>query len=263
MQATNDAFVKSVVKGQLDLIPEHCKGAKKCQDYICYIVRSVRSPARTYSGSTNHFVHRLRQHNGLIKGGARATHTDRPWKICCLVSGFSSKANALRYEYFTKVKHSKTYKVTMEQGKNSIQRRAALLMTAELKMKPEERKRLSYFVPDTYMEECLRQSRLEGVPGTMEAAWFPCKTTTSKICYVQENAEGSSSPRPEKDISQGEEDDSQSEEDSRTQGKGKDVLLQKQGKVRAGRVQEGEAALRVSSGSESDESPAGHSYCPE
>lgn len=175
MQAScgSDALVKAVVKEQLDLIPEHCRGEKKCKDYICYIVRSTRVPARTYSGSTNHFAHRLRQHNGLIKGGARATHTDRPWKICCLVYGFSSKASALRYEYFTKVKHSKTYKVTLAQGKNSIQRRAALLMTAELRMKPEERKNLRYFVPDTYMAECLERARLEGVPGTVEASWFP------------------------------------------------------------------------------------------
>ena len=210
MQASIDTFVK----GQLDLIPEHCRGAKKCMDYICYIVRSTRVPARTYSGSTNHFVHRLRQHNGLIKGGARATHTDRPWKICCLVSGFLSKARALRFEYFTKVGHSRTYKATMAQGKNSIQRRAALLMTAELKMKPEERRRLRYFVPDSYMDECLHRARIEGVPGTMEAAWFPCK-----MCYIQENAEESDSSSPDE------------EDSSSSDGQGEDDLLQKQGET--------------------------------
>ena len=176
-------MVDEVIKEQLELIPEHCKGGRECLRYLCYNVRSAKAPARTYSGSTNHFVHRLRQHNGLIKGGARATHTDRPWKICCLVSGFSSKAAALRYEYFTKVKHSKTYRVTMAQGKNSIQRRAALLVTAELKMKREERKRLEYFVPDPYMAECLKQARLEGVPGTMEAAWYPSKTLQEKCVH--------------------------------------------------------------------------------
>lgn len=170
MQAVHT--IKDVVKEQIAIVPEACKGGKKCPKYICYIVRSARAPARTYSGSTNDFVHRLRQHNCLIKGGARATHTDCPWKICCLVYGFSSKASALRYEYFTKVKHSRTYRATLAKGKDSIQRRAALLMTAELKMKPEERKRLNYFAPDSYMSECLTQARLEGVPGTVEAAWF-------------------------------------------------------------------------------------------
>ena len=164
-----------MLEEQLALIPETCRGCRKCKDYICYTIRSVNAPRRTYSGSTNHFVHRLRQHNGLIKGGARATHTDRPWHICCLVSGFSSKSNALRYEYFTKVKHSQTYEITFAQGKDSIQRRAALLLTAELKMKPEERKRLVYFIPDPYMKECLREARLQGVPGTMEAIWYPLK----------------------------------------------------------------------------------------
>ena len=178
--------IKDVVAEQIGIIPECCRGGKKCRDYICYTLRSVRAPARTYSGSTNHFVHRIRQHNGLIKGGARATHTDQPWKICTLIHGFSSKSNALRYEYFTKVNHSKTYDVTMAQGKNSIQRRAALLLTAELKMKPDERRRLTYFVPDSYMAECLENARAEGVPGTVEAAWF--LPLPKKLCNIQENA---------------------------------------------------------------------------
>jgi predicted GIY-YIG superfamily endonuclease len=161
---------------QLSLIPEECRGSKKCEQYICYILRSEKVPARTYSGSSNHFTHRLRQHNGYITGGARATHTDRPWNVCCLVYGFLNRAAALRFEFFTKVKHSATtYKYTMSQGKNSLQRRAALLMAAELKMKPEQRRALKYFVPDSYMAECLRNARLEGVPGTMEAAWFAQK----------------------------------------------------------------------------------------
>ena len=156
-------------------LPECCKGGKKCEKYVCYTLRSEVAPARTYSGSTNFLQHRLRQHNGMIKGGARATHTDQPWKICAVVHGFDSKSNALRYEYFTKVKHSSTYKVTRGQGKNSIERRAALLMTAELKMKPEQRKTLGYYVPDAYMAECLVNARKEGVPGTVEAAWFASK----------------------------------------------------------------------------------------
>jgi structure-specific endonuclease subunit SLX1 len=38
---------------------------------------------RTYIGSTNDLKRRIRQHNGEIKGGARATQTDRPWTILC------------------------------------------------------------------------------------------------------------------------------------------------------------------------------------
>jgi predicted GIY-YIG superfamily endonuclease len=245
-------YVKSVVQEQLDLIPEHCRGAKKCNDYICYIVRSTRVPARTYSGSTNHFVHRLRQHNCLIKGGARATHTDGPWKICCLISGFSSKSNALRFEYFTKIKHSRTYRITMAQGKNSIQRRAALLLTAELKMKPDERRRLSYFVPDAYMAECLREARLEGVPGTMEAAWFPCKPPVSgKMCYVQENA---SVQKNKESCSEDDKEIENKSEESCPEDESKGGLLQEKGGIRDARVQKREIALGISEGSDSQES---------
>jgi predicted GIY-YIG superfamily endonuclease len=179
--------IKSFVQDQILLVPDCCRGAKKSETYLCYTLRSTKAPARTYSGSTNHFVHRIRQHNGLIKGGARATHTDRPWKICCLVYGFTSKSNALRYEYFTKVNHSGTYRATISQGKNSIQRRAALLMTAELKMKPEQRKLLKYFAPDPYMSQCLVEARADGVPGTIEAA-----LSSQKMCYIQETKDETS-----------------------------------------------------------------------
>ena len=183
-------FVKTVVAEQLALVPAECKGAKKGEEYLCYVVRSAVTPARTYAGSTNHFVHRLRQHNGLIKGGACATQTGKPWKICCLVYGFSSRAYALRYEYFTKVKHSGTYKATLAQGKNSIERRAALLMTAELKMKPEERKRIRYFAPDPYMAACLERARADGVPGTVEASWQKICETRENGCHKEEVVKG-------------------------------------------------------------------------
>ena len=249
--------IKEVVAEQIGIVPECCRGGKKCKDYICYTLRSVRAPARTYSGSTNHFVHRIRQHNGLIKGGAHATHTDQPWKICSLVHGFSSKASALRYEYFTKVKHSKTYDITFAQGKNSIERRAALLLTAELKMRPEERRRLKYFVPDRYMAECLERARGEGVPGTVEAAWsyhtpfhFPPKS--DKLCYVQENA-----------ADEEEEASSAEEEDSVEEVLDEEVLHQGQDRVCHGRVQARETPFRIQEGEESDKAQSGDSDSPQ
>lgn len=163
------------VRRQLAGVPVCCRGAKGGPEYICYVLRSAAVPARTYAGSTNHFAHRIRQHNGIITGGARATMRDKPWRVCCLVYGFQSRSAALRYEYFTKVKHSSTWKISLTRGRDSIQRRAALLMTAELRMKPSERKALQYYVPDEYMAKCLREARLEGVPGTMDAAWSAIK----------------------------------------------------------------------------------------
>jgi hypothetical protein len=61
---------------------------------------------RTYAGVTNDLKHRLRQHNGEIAGGARATTTGRPWRISAITTGFENdKSLAMRYEWFCKVKH--------------------------------------------------------------------------------------------------------------------------------------------------------------
>ena len=174
------ANVDIMVKAEICKVPVECQGAAKSQTYICYILRSAEIPARTYSGSTNHFTHRIRQHNGLIKGGARATRTNKPWLICALIYGFLTPKDARRYESFTKVKYSKNvYRSAMLLGKNSIQRRACMLLAAELQMTSEQRKNLKYFVPDAYMSKCLAEARAQGLPGTLEPFVVKCPVDTT------------------------------------------------------------------------------------
>lgn len=52
--------------------------------FYCYIIHNEQN--RTYNGYTNNLERRLRQHNGLIKGGARATHGRGPWNFVLIVT---------------------------------------------------------------------------------------------------------------------------------------------------------------------------------
>ena len=66
--------------------------------YCCYVLRS-RDGRRTYAGSTCDLARRLRQHNGDLRGGARATRAHRPWAVCWGVRGVPDQRSALRFEW--------------------------------------------------------------------------------------------------------------------------------------------------------------------
>lgn len=73
--------------------------------YYCYIIRST-NPAfynSTYNGSTNNLVRRLRQHNGELVGGAKATRGKGHWVYIAIWEGFQSHKEALSCEW--RIKH--------------------------------------------------------------------------------------------------------------------------------------------------------------
>jgi predicted GIY-YIG superfamily endonuclease len=65
--------------------------------FVVYLLK-CRNSNRTYIGSTNHLVRRLRQHNGIIKGGARAT-SGEDWQIVFYFTGFRDHVEALQAEW--------------------------------------------------------------------------------------------------------------------------------------------------------------------
>jgi predicted GIY-YIG superfamily endonuclease len=67
--------------------------------YLVYLLHSTLNPRRTYIGCTNNMVRRLRQHNGELVGGARATHNGRPWRVAITVTGFHDQRQALQFEW--------------------------------------------------------------------------------------------------------------------------------------------------------------------
>ncbi|KAL5203583.1 hypothetical protein ABZP36_008454 [Zizania latifolia] len=70
--------------------PEAAKG-KAASGWCVYLIASSRIP-RTYVGVTTDFPRRLRQHNGELKGGAKASSAGRPWNLACLVEGFVNRS---------------------------------------------------------------------------------------------------------------------------------------------------------------------------
>lgn len=73
--------------------------------FYCYILRSTNPlyPNITYNGATVNLKRRLRQHNGEIVGGAKATRGKGPWVFYAVLTGFRSWNETLSCEW--KIKH--------------------------------------------------------------------------------------------------------------------------------------------------------------
>ena len=69
--------------------------------FFCYILCSLNEKYLngTYIGFTDDPLHRIRQHNGEIKGGAKFTKRRRPWKLILVISNFPNKIAALKFEW--------------------------------------------------------------------------------------------------------------------------------------------------------------------
>lgn len=65
--------------------------------WFCYMLERVDG-RRTYVGATVDPDRRLRQHNGELAGGARATRGG-VWRRRYLVGGFADERDALRFEW--------------------------------------------------------------------------------------------------------------------------------------------------------------------
>ena len=66
--------------------------------FSVYVLRSSCTN-RTYVGATTNMARRIRQHNGELAGGARATSAGRPWRCVALVRNLPSWSDALKLEW--------------------------------------------------------------------------------------------------------------------------------------------------------------------
>jgi putative endonuclease len=63
--------------------------------WTVYVLQNVHG--RLYTGTTTNLTRRVRQHNGDIIGGAKATRIGRPWRVV-YAEIFADKSTALRRE---------------------------------------------------------------------------------------------------------------------------------------------------------------------
>ena len=68
-----------------------------------YCVYLIKSGNYSYVGMTNDFFHRLRQHNGEIKGGAKYTSKRKDWYPVLIIDNFPDKRSACQCEW--RLKH--------------------------------------------------------------------------------------------------------------------------------------------------------------
>ena len=73
--------------------------------WIVYMIQSATG--RFYTGITTDPLRRVREHNGELRGGAKATRAGRPWSLV-YTEPFENKGNALRREAaIKKLSHAK------------------------------------------------------------------------------------------------------------------------------------------------------------
>lgn len=67
--------------------------------YLLTPKNKLYADKKNYIGFTTNLTRRLRQHNRIIKGGAKKTKQFHPWNMVCYVSGFKTTRDALKFEY--------------------------------------------------------------------------------------------------------------------------------------------------------------------
>ena len=96
----------------------------------CYLIMAEN---KTYIGITNNLEQRLRKHNGEITGGAKSTRCCKNWSYHTVLSGFSDKSNAGRFEWYWKHYRNKHGKWTRTKSglKHKMARLIELLLHSE------------------------------------------------------------------------------------------------------------------------------------
>ncbi|XP_024019556.1 structure-specific endonuclease subunit slx1 isoform X1 [Morus notabilis] len=109
--------------------PEAKLSSKSKENAWCvYLIISTNTPIKTYVGVTTSFSRRLKQHNGELKGGAKATRSGRPWICACLIEGFKDQSEASEFEAKWKIFSRKSPRKKKNESTENQVRDCSLLL---------------------------------------------------------------------------------------------------------------------------------------
>ena len=100
----------------------------KDANYIVYLLTNTKHPTRSYLGVTNNSEKRIKQHNGLIVGGAKYTKAKKGkgiWKYHIKITNLTKNE---AYSIEMKIKKSKWGKKYICKGKTNIDRKTNFLI---------------------------------------------------------------------------------------------------------------------------------------
>ncbi|XP_021739328.1 structure-specific endonuclease subunit slx1-like [Chenopodium quinoa] len=100
----------------------------KNPSWCVYLIASTNPPFKTYVGVSTDFSRRLKQHNGELKGGAKASRAGRPWICACLVQGFKSQSEACEFESKWKIISRKLPRKQKSEDKEGLEDKGRLLL---------------------------------------------------------------------------------------------------------------------------------------
>jgi structure-specific endonuclease subunit SLX1 len=90
--------------------------------WCVYLLCTIEPPTKTYVGATIDVDRRLRQHNGELSGGAKATSTvPGGWYRVCYVKGFADNHEALRFEWWWKRRSAKLRGTPLERRQAALE----------------------------------------------------------------------------------------------------------------------------------------------
>ena len=103
-----------------------------------FLVYIIVSDNRSYIGMTNDFFKRWKQHNKIIKGGAKYTSKYDNWTPICIVDGFNTKSEAMQCEWKLKrargINNRINYLADIIQNKDKWTKNSPLIKNQNLKI---------------------------------------------------------------------------------------------------------------------------------